>query len=312
MSELGEGVSVPKPVAEIKEKGDLTVSVRDICDGARIGDAKVTVNGKTKDSDEYGVAEFSGLPIGATDVKVKVHLKDVDYSTFIIHYPKVLSSHSAKSAGSDVVEIKAGSKNRLRVELEIFKIVGKVVFHRRQIDRTGEDKYGHWWTVVDANTSFGWWPKYPVGSLENRLTEPPDPPESLPSDAGRVQKIQHMFKAAVYNVQTKMYNAKESAPGQTIRGVEGDLNGKYFGGIVNEEKNIYGDPHALSGDSGDEQYQPVRNDCFSLSEVKDCTVNFALSYSGGWSWRFEAGNHCHTFQKKIMKKCKLEKNKVLK
>ena len=312
MSELGEGVSVTKPVAKKNDKGELKVSVRDICEGKRIEGAKVTINGKTQETDESGVTEFSGLPAGATVVKVKAHLKEVDYSTFIIHYPKVLSAHSAKSAGLDVVEIKADSNNTVRIELEIYKVVGKVVFHRRQIDRTGEDKYGHWWTVVDANTSFGWWPKYPVGSLENRLTEPPDAPEGLPSDAGRAQKIQYMFKKAIYNVQKKMYVMKESAPGQTVRGVEGDLNGISFGGIVNKEKNIYGDPHALSGDRGDEQYQPVRNDCFSLSDIKDCTVNFALSYSGGWSWRLEGGNHCHTFQKKIMKQCQLEKNKVLK
>lgn len=307
MSELGEGVSVPKPVAEIKEKGDLTVSVRDICDGARIGDAKVTVNGKTKDSDEYGVAEFSGLPIGATDVKVKVHLKDVDYSTFIIHYPKVLSSHSAKSAGSDVVEIKAGSKNRLRVELEIFKIVGKIVFFRRHIDRKSTDKYGHWWTVVDDSTSYGWWPKYHVGSSANSSADPPEPPKPLVPDAGKIQQIQYRFDMSVYKANLKIYKMKESSVGQTFRGVEGELNGQTsFGGTPTR------DPHHIGSDPGDEQFQPVRHDCFDLAAIKNCIEKFANSYAGGWSWRLEGGNHCHTFQKKIMSHCELTKVKVLK
>lgn len=312
MTELGESAAAPEPVVEKEEKGDLEVAVHDVCDGGRIEDVKVTVNGSEQITNGSGVTTFSDLSIGATNVKVILHLEDLDYSTFVVHYPKILRSHSAKSKETDVGEVEAGSKNTLRVELEIFKIVGKIVFHRRHIDPGGDDKYGHWWTVVDENTSFGWWPKYPVGSPENRLTEPPSPPESMPSDATRVQKIQHMFSTAVYGVKDKMYSIKESGPGQTLRGVEGELNAKYFGGIVDKAKNIYGDPHALGGDSGDEQYQPVRNDCFTLSEVKDCTVNFALSYGGGWSWRLEAGNHCHTFQKKIMKQCKLEKNVVLK
>ena len=313
MSELGEGASVEEPVVEKEEKGDLKVNVRDVCDASnRIEGAEVIVNGRKKVSDDNGVAELTRLPVGAMSVKVKVHLQDVDYSTFIVHYPKVLSSHSVKSSGSDLVEIKSNSKNSVRIELKIFNIVGKIVFYRRQLDINGDDKYGHWWTVVDENTSFGWWPKYPIGSSENRMTEPPSPPEGLTSYAGRAQKIQHMFNAAIYSVKAKMYEMKESGPVQTVRGVEGDLNGKYWGGIVNKEKNIYADPHALKKDSGDEQYQPVKNDCFVLSEVKESIVDFALSYNGGWSWYLEGGNHCHTFQKKIMRQYKLDKVKVLK
>ncbi len=75
---------------------------------------------------------------------------------------------------------------------------------------------------------------------------------------------------------------------------------------------IYADPHAISHDSGDEQYHPVRDDCFTVDNVKECIVHFALTYSGGWSWFLEAGNHCHTFQKKLIKQCKLGKVKVLK
>jgi hypothetical protein len=36
---------------------------------------------------------------------------------------------------------------------------------------------------------------------------------------------------------------------------------------------------------------------------------FALAYTGSWSWRFEFGNHCHTFQKRMMEHCSLHEFK---
>lgn len=35
---------------------------------------------------------------------------------------------------------------------------------RKNIDKSGDDKYGHWWTEINGNESYGWWPKYPVGA----------------------------------------------------------------------------------------------------------------------------------------------------
>jgi hypothetical protein len=35
---------------------------------------------------------------------------------------------------------------------------------RKDIDLTGDDKYGHWWTELEGTESYGWWPKYPVGA----------------------------------------------------------------------------------------------------------------------------------------------------
>lgn len=308
MPEFGESVSVPKSVPDKTEKGDLKVSVRDVCVGMHIKNAKVTINGKTKETDEYGVTEFSDLSVGVTSVRVKAHLKDMDYSTFIIHYPRVLSAHSAKSAGEELVEIIADANNKVRVELEVFRYVGEIVFHRRQLDLdpNADDKYGHWWTVVDSKTSFGWWPKHRLGAEENRLSEPPKPPAPLLSGANIKQEILHRFDKALYSVKSKIYNIKESSLGQTLRGVEGVLNSELFGGTE------FRDPHHVGDDEGDEQYKPVRDDCFDLPTIKESIENFARTYSGGWSWRFEAGNHCHTFQKKLMSQCKLQKVKVIK
>ena len=40
--------------------------------------------------------------------------------------------------------------------------------------------------------------------------------------------------------------------------------------------------------------------------------DFANGYRGGWSWFLELGNHCHTFQKKMMTAANLTLFKVIK
>jgi hypothetical protein len=40
-----------------------------------------------------------------------------------------------------------------------------IVMKRKDIDFGGDDKYGHWWTELNGNESYGWWPKYPLGPL---------------------------------------------------------------------------------------------------------------------------------------------------
>jgi hypothetical protein len=81
----------------------------------------------------------------------------------------------------------------------------------------------------------------------------------------------------------------------TIRGVPGALNGvpHFPSGTPTR------DPH--DGDPGDQQFSPVIDDCRSDEELKDKIRTMARGYSGNWSWFFELGNHCHTFQKKAIK-----------
>lgn len=49
-----------------------------------------------------------------------------------------------------------------------------ITMKRKHIDLFGEDKYGHWWTELDDQESYGWWPKYPlspsVGGMIDTLT----------------------------------------------------------------------------------------------------------------------------------------------
>jgi len=310
MAEFGEGSAAGKPVKPL-EKGTVKVSVRDVCSGARIEGASVLVDKSEKKTDSSGEAVFSDLPIGPSDVKVSKHFDDADYSTFVVHYPKVLRSYEAKSVGEDLVNVKSGAESKVRIEIEVYKVVGNIEFHRRHIDLDGEDKYGHWWTVIDDSTSFGWWPKYPLGSDENRFSEPPEAPAVLSGNDGNMKKIQHKFSSFIHGVHMKMYEAKESSVARTFRGVEGELNGvTSFKG--KNRKGFYEDPHAGFGDEGDEIYQPVLNKCFELKTIKEEVVEFALGYSGGWSWRLEGGNHCHTFQKILMKKFELDKVKIIK
>ncbi len=306
MAELGEGVAVISPVPATAEKGDLKVKVIDICTGDAIKDAEVIVGGNKKNTDSSGGVTYTGLSVGLVSIQVKIHFKDVDYSTFIIHYPKVLNNHEAKSAGSDLVSIVSGGEELSEIELKVFKSVGDIVFHRRHIDMNGEDKYGHWWTVVNATTSFGWWPKYPMGDPRNSTSILPTPPQPPPTDPSLGQQIQYMFASAVFSAKSSIYSMRESGLGQTFGGVDGSLNGLEFGGTKTQ------DPHHLMGDEGDEQYQSVRSDCFIVADIENNISLFAQSYSGGWSWRFEGGNHCHTFQKKLMKDLKLDNVKVLK
>ena len=313
MTELGEKSALAKPIKG-DGKGKIKVSVRDICSGKRINGATVIVNGKSKKIGNDEDILFGDESLGIADVKVNKHFEEADYSTFIVHYPRILKSFEAKSTETDTAFIKEDKEAKLRIEMSVYKVFEKIVFHRRKIiwgAGEGEDKYGHWWVVIDDKTSFGWWPKYPVGHPLNRSSEPPNSPKKLSPDATALQKIQHKFDEAIYLVKINMYKASEHPTVQTIRGVEGELNG--VTGFKGKNKpGFYEDPHAGFGDEGDEQYQPVRNDCVGFSSIKDCAVRFALGYKGGWSWRFEAGNHCHTFQKKMMAHCKLEKVKVLK
>lgn len=314
MTELGEGVAILAPKTEKKENvktGSLKVIVKDVCSGDLIDDAEVMVNGKTQKSNTSGEAIFSNLPVGGVAIRVKKHFNDADYISFIVHYPRVYLSHEAKSSETDRVEIKDGTEQQIEIELVVYKIVGDIVFHRRHISPKGGDKYGHWWTVVNATTSFGWWPKYHLGSHQNWDEDPPSSPTPLSSNAGRMEVIQHIFDTQIYKARMKMFEAKESSPVQTLRGVKGELNGQTsFGGSETR------DPHHIGGDSGDEQYRPVRNDCFNPSTIETSISRFAssyaTSYSDEWSWRFEGGNHCHTFQKELMKHCNLLKVKLVK
>lgn len=317
MSELGEGVAATKPVEAVK-KGKVKVSVRDKCTEERIIDATVIVNGKPKKTVEGEDVIFDDQSIGAVSIKVTKHFKEADYVTFIVHTlvaskNNITRSWEAKSSADDLALVEGGKETKVRVDMVVYKVIDKIVFHRNNIiwnANEDEDKYGHWWTVVDENTSYGWWPKYRIGSEENRTSEPPKQPEAPPLGAGKMQRIQYMFDSAIYSVKSKVYTLKEGPAGQTLRGVEGELNAKIFGGTETK------DPHHVKGDQGEQQYQPVQNDCRQFSNIKESITAFAKSYSSKygreWSWRAEGGNHCHTFQKRLMKDCQLEKVKVLK
>lgn len=317
MSELGEGIAVAKPADTVK-KGKVKVSVRDVCTGTRISDATVIVNGKSQKTAASEDVTFNDQAVGSAVIKVNKHFKEADYVTFIVHTlvvskNNVTKSWEAKSSAYDSVILEDNAETKVRIDLVVFKVIDKILFHRRNIvwgAGAGEDKYGHWWTVVDENTSFGWWPKYPIGSKENRLTDPPSLRTPPHSDAGKLQLVQYKFDEAIYNVKKAMYQIKEGPGGQTLRGVEGELNGTSFGGTKTR------DAHHVRGDQGEQQYQPVINDCREFADLKNKIIDFAnnygTKYGSEWSWRAEGGNHCHTFQKRLMKDCQLEKVKVLK
>jgi RHS repeat-associated protein len=87
---------------------------------------------------------------------------------------------------------------------------------------------------------------------------------------------------------------------ETLRGVEGELNGQTsYGGTATS------DPH--HGDSAEDTFHPrISANCsMSCTNAEFCVREFAWSFVGGWSWPW--GPNCHTFQESMMKKCCLEK-----
>jgi hypothetical protein len=80
----------------------------------------------------------------------------------------------------------------------------------------------------------------------------------------------------------------------TLKGIPGALNGvPHFPRGTSTR-----DPH--DGDVADQKFSPVIDDCRSDEDLKNEVRAVARGYSGNWSWRFELGNHCHTFQKKTI------------
>jgi len=310
MAELGEGSAAGKPVKPL-EKGTVKVSVRDVCSGARIEGASVLVDKSEKKTDSNGEAVFSDLPIGPSDVKVSKHFDDADYLTFITHNPKITRAYEAKSSEEDLALVEGEATSKLRIEIPVFKVVESVRFCRIHLKLKPKLDYGHWWIEV-GDKSYGWYPE--DGHLGAKEMDEPTPPPPLPADAGMAQKISHLALSASYRVELARYQANNSdagfygqAIGKTFKGVPGILNGSEY------RKSIEKDFHHedwLDGKT-DEDYHPVIVDCRTKDEIHKAIRDFAFAYSGEWSWRFEFGKNCHSFQIDAMKKCKLGKVKEI-
>lgn len=237
----------------------------------------------------------------------------LDHVTFYSHYPELAGSRTCTETRIRVVGIRSSEVTAVRVEFRVLKLLSKVVLYRRHIDLGGRDQFGHWWTVIDDTESFGWWPKYPLGHPNNRAGPPPPPPAELPPDPPITERIQHFADTIYHSAQSALYSLRESRPAQTLRGVEGELNGRTsFGGSARrygDAENL--DPHHINGDLGDVRYQPVVARPTDPVPIKDRMRAFANAYDGGWSWRLELGNNCHTFQKSLVAECGLERFKAV-
>lgn len=310
MSEIGEGAAVAKP-AETVKKGKVKVSVRDVCTGKRISDATVIVNGNTKQSDDQGDASFDKLSVGVAKVRVNKHFKEADYKTFITHKPKITMSWEAKSSADDSVLVEEEKESKVRIEIQAYRVVETIRFCRIHLKFSPNLDYGHWW-IEAGDKSYGWWPKQ--GELGAKEMEAPQPPSPLPADAGTATRIGHMAESATYRAKTAQYAANNSMVGnygqaiyKTFRGVPGLLNGDA------DYKRREKDPHHKEWLEGktDEDYHPVIVDCRTDAEIYEAIRKFAFAYSGDWSWRFEFGKNCHTFQKDAMKELRLDKVKEI-
>lgn len=304
MTQIGESVAVTQ--VEDPKTGGLRVTVRDKCDGSRIKGATVSVGTKTQTTDDSGETTFSDLPAGPTQAMVNMHFKDADYLTFFSHImPRIVRRKEAKSSAWGDGDVPEGGEGRMRVEIDAYKIIDKIRFRRLHLKLKPLD-YGHWWVMV-GNKSYGWWPEQ--GHLGAKDMEEPQPPPPLGDDPSIVERIQHMAARAGYSAQMARYNANKSkvsvyaqAIAKTFVGVPGILNGDEDG------KRLELDPH--HGDKKfEEEYSPVVNDCTTIEELQKKIRDFAFSYQGEWSWRFEYGRNCHTFQIEMIKTIGIEKFK---
>jgi hypothetical protein len=60
------------------------------------------------------------------------------------------------------------------------------------------------------------------------------------------------------------------------------------------------DPHAKKGDPGHERYDVIITDDEDPAALKSAMRRYVEGYGGSWSWRFEAGQNCHTFQRGML------------
>lgn len=310
MSQFGEAGGAGKPI-ETANKGKVKVSVRDKCTGERLTGATVIVNGESQLSDDQGEALFEELDIGNAKVKVHKHFEEADYKTFVTHKPKIVRSWEAKSSVDDLALVEEGKKTKIRAEIDVYRVVKSVRFCRIAVKFVPKLNYGHWWIEV-GDKSYGWWPK--DGALDAKEMENPQPPPPLPDGAGTAAKIRHMAENATYQAKAAQYAINDSgayflpqAVVKTFAGVPGLLNG------TEELKRRERDSHHGDWKDGktDENYHPVVVDCRTDAEIHEAIRKFAFAYSGEWSWRFELGRNCHTFQKDAMKQLRLDKVKEI-
>jgi hypothetical protein len=309
---MGGVLQAPSPEAGAEadvEPGALEIRVVNACDGSPIVQATITVDDRVQRSNAAGMAAFPELPPLGYDIEVEKKFLDGKYATFLVHYPRVMWEGKTESRATVAASLEPGQTASVEVQLVVYRLIDDITFRRKHIvfnAGPGEDKYGHWWTVMGGE-SYGWWPKYRLGDEANRSREPPTPPQPPAPDASTLESIAYMFAQAIHSARLAAYNLRESAPMQTFLGVEGELNGiTSFGGQPTR------DPHAMEKDPGDEIYSPILDDGRSDAEIKQAMREYAQSYTGGWSWFLELGNHCHTFQKGLMTTAELHMFKVIK
>lgn len=306
MTNIGEGIAVTT-VKETKP-GELWVQVRDICEGHLIEGAEVSIGSDKKTTESSGEVNFTKLPEGAVSVRAKKHFEDADYIKFIRHIPRIVRKYQAKSSSSGSAEVLAGDKFKLRLEMQVYKVIDSVKFRRIHLKLKPLD-YGHWWVEVGNSKSYGWWPE--EGHLQSKDMEEPEPPPSLAPDASATDKIQHLSLMATYYAKMARYKANYSAHGfyaqaigKTLKGVPGVLNSG--GEYLKKER----DPHHGDG-KFQEEYSPVINDCQKPDDLHEKIKDFSFSFSGNWSWRFETfgGRNCHSFQIDMINTIGLDKFK---
>lgn len=250
-----------------------------------------------------GTVEFKNVRPDTHDIVISRRYPNEDYFTFVIHYPAVKVAHEALGLGNEVVEVAPGATASTTIKTDFYRTLPGVLIRRNHIiwrPSGDEDKYGHWWLIIDGE-SYGWWPKYPVGSDEN-AGPAPEPPAPLPPGASAAAKVQYKFAQMAFKARDRLFRIGQNSVVQTLRGVQGELNG-----VTSFRGKPTRDPHDLAGDAGHESYEVIVTDEEDDAKIKQALRRFARSYSGSWSWRFEFGQNCHTFQVGMLRAAELRR-----
>lgn len=268
MTDIGEGVSVAVDVEKKPSPGKLKVKVVDKCTYAPVEGAEVKVGGwfpTTMTTDANGIADFGEMEPDTYAVKVKKHFTEADYFLFLSHgglFPRITWSQKAVSESVGSVTLPEGGRVESVLKIKVFRVVDQILFKRLHLELSSLE-YGHWWTDLGGGESYGWWPE-------------------------------SVFSGPAL-----------SAIIDTFMGVPGALNGMKADGSndFSDTASLTRDPHHADDRADvDEMFSAVISDCRTDEDLKKIARRFAKAYSGRWSWRFEFGNHCHTFQIGLMDK----------
>jgi RHS repeat-associated protein len=136
----------------------------------------VNTNGRIVWSATYGA--FGNIQVTTAEIENNLRLPGQYYdqdTEFHYNFRRYFEPKTGRYLSPDPISVNGGvnlflysKSNPLRfidpLGLKAGDICDDITVKRRNINKSGRDKYGHWWVEMGGE-SYGWWPKYPVGTI---------------------------------------------------------------------------------------------------------------------------------------------------